>query len=50
VRFREAVYVLHCFQKKSTRGIRTARTDIDLIARRLRVAQQDHEARYGEDG
>src|SRR5260221_14778997 len=35
VRFREVVYVLHAFQKKSPRGIRTARTDIDLIARRL---------------
>ena len=48
VRFREAVYVLHAFQKKSPSGIRTARIDIELIARRLRLAQQDYEARYGK--
>ncbi|MDO9411384.1 MAG: type II toxin-antitoxin system RelE/ParE family toxin [Pseudolabrys sp.] len=48
VRFRDVVYVLHAFQKKSPKGIKTARTDIDLIARRLRLAQQDYEARYGK--
>jgi len=47
VRFREVVYVLHAFQKKSPSGIRTARTDIELITRRLKIAQQDYEARYG---
>ena len=48
VRFHEVVYVLHVFQKKSPSGIRTARTDVELIARRLRLAQQDYEARYGK--
>jgi phage-related protein len=48
VRFREVVYVLHAFQKKSPKGIRTARTDIELVARRLKIAQQDYEARYGK--
>jgi phage-related protein len=48
VRFREVVYVLHAFQKKSPRGSRTARTDIDLIARRLKVARHDYEARHGK--
>jgi phage-related protein len=48
VRFRDVVYVLHAFQKKSPHGIKTARINIDLIARRLRLAQQDHEARYGK--
>jgi phage-related protein len=48
VRFREVVYVLHAFQKKSPRGIRTARSDIDLIHQRLRVARRDYEARYGK--
>jgi hypothetical protein len=28
--------------------MKTARLDIDLIARRLRQAQQDDEARYGK--
>lgn len=48
VRFREVVYVLHAFQKKSPKGVKTARTDIELVARRLKAAQQDHEARYGK--
>jgi phage-related protein len=48
IQFREVVYVLHAFQKKSPRGIKTARLDIDLIAQRLKAARQDHEARYGK--
>jgi phage-related protein len=47
VRFREVVYVLHAFQKKSPRGIKTAQVDVDLVTRRLKTAQQDYEARYG---
>src|SRR5204863_3723062 len=31
VRFSEAIYVLHAFQKKSTRGIATRQHDVDLI-------------------
>jgi phage-related protein len=42
VRFARAVYVLHCFQKKSSSGIRTAQTDSDLIHERLKVAQQHY--------
>jgi phage-related protein len=49
VRFRKAVYVLHAFQKKSPSGVRTARTDIDLIEQRLRLAKKDYEERYGEE-
>lgn len=41
VRFGSAIYVLHCFQKKSTKGIETAQCDIDLIKKRLQAAQ-DH--------
>ena len=48
VRFREIVYVLHAFQKKSPTGIKTARGDVALIEQRLKIAQQDHEARYGK--
>ncbi len=48
VRFKEVIYVLHAFQKKSPKGKRTASTDIALIVRRLKLAQRDHEARYGE--
>lgn len=49
VRFRKAVYVLHAFQKKSPSGIRTAKTDIDLVAKRLKDATQDYEERYGKE-
>ena len=48
VRFREMVYVLHAFQKKSPKGIKTAQGDIDLIEQRLKIAQEDYEARYGK--
>jgi phage-related protein len=39
LRLRHAIYVLHCFQKKSTRGIATAKRDLDLIRSRLREAE-----------
>lgn len=41
VRFRKAVYVLHCFQKKSTRGIVTSRQNMNCIRERLQAAEQD---------
>ena len=45
VRFETAVYVLHCFKKKSKSGIKTPQTDIDLIKRRLRDAESDYARR-----
>ena len=48
VSFARALYVLHCFQKKSPHGVKTARTDIDLIQKRLKVARADYEARYDQ--
>lgn len=48
VRFEKAIYVLHCFQKKSSSGVRTARKDVNLIHERLRTAQADYEVRYGK--
>jgi phage-related protein len=45
VQFRDVVYVLHAFQKKSPSGIRTAKTDIDLVSARLKAARQDYEAK-----
>jgi phage-related protein len=38
VKIAGAVYVLHCFQKKSTTGIATPKPDIDLINERLNAA------------
>jgi phage-related protein len=46
VRFEKAVYVLHCFQKKSPSGVRTAHQDVGLIRERLKAAQKDYEVRY----
>ena len=40
VKIGERVYVLHCFQKKSRRGIQTPKKEVDLIKRRLRMAQE----------
>ena len=40
----QSMYVLHCFQKKSKRGIRTPKKEIDLIKRRLRRAKEIEEA------
>lgn len=45
VRFRSAIYVLHCFQKKSKKGIATPKKEIDLIKQRLAIAEQDHRGR-----
>lgn len=42
VRFPKAIYVLHTFKKKSTRGIKTPKHEIDLIEARLKWAKIDH--------
>lgn len=49
VRFTRAIYVLHCFKKKSPNGIKTAKHDVDLISKRLKDARDDYEVRYGAD-
>jgi len=43
VKFRNGVYVLHCFQKKSKKGIETKNQDKDLIEARLKMARQHAE-------
>jgi phage-related protein len=43
VRLARRIYVLHCFQKKSKHGIKTPRTQLELIRSRLKRAQQEHE-------
>jgi phage-related protein len=42
VRFGEAVYVFHCFQKKSKSGIATPKQDMDKIKGRLKIAEEKH--------
>jgi phage-related protein len=39
VKFSGALYVLHCFQKKSKHGIATPKTDMNLIRERLKMAE-----------
>jgi phage-related protein len=43
VRFQGVVYVLHAFQKKSKSGIATPKAEIDLVRRRLAVAERHFE-------
>jgi phage-related protein len=45
VRFAEAIYVLHAFQKKSKRSIATTKRDIELIRQRLAEAERLHRER-----
>lgn len=50
VKFSEFVYVLHAFQKKSKKGIATPKAEIDLVKRRLRLAEEDYKARSAPRG
>ncbi|MDA0205234.1 MAG: type II toxin-antitoxin system RelE/ParE family toxin [Acidobacteria bacterium] len=45
VRFGAAIYVLHAFKKKSMKGSKTPKKEIDLIKIRLELARQDHNRR-----
>lgn len=39
VRFAKAIFVLHCFQKKSKHGNQTPKREIDMIRERLKEAE-----------
>jgi len=45
VRFGDAIYVLHAFQKKSKQGVATQRKEIELVKQRLAAAERDHRER-----
>jgi phage-related protein len=45
VRFEDAVYVLHAFQKKSKKGIATLKKELELIRQRLAEAERDYRER-----
>jgi phage-related protein len=49
VHFADAVYVLHAFKKKSKRGAKTPRSDIDLVKRRLMAAEHDYAQRFKQE-
>ena len=42
VKFEGVIYVLHAFQKKSKKGMKTPQLDADLILRRLKQAESLH--------
>ena len=42
VRFSDAIYVLHVFQKKSKRGTQTPAHEMDVIRERLRAVEAHH--------
>ncbi len=46
VRFEKAIYVLHAFQKKSKSGIATPRIEREMIAARLKKAEQHYKEHY----
>ena len=48
VRFKQVIYVLHAFKKKSTKGIKTPKPDVDLVTSRLKMAQADFKGRFGK--
>ena len=48
VKFPDAVYVLHAFQKKARRGIATPKRDMEVIRARLRRAGEHHAQEKGQ--
>jgi len=48
IRMAEVVFVLHVFQKKSKQGIKTPRSDVDLIYSRLQDAQEIYKELFGK--
>jgi phage-related protein len=48
VKFATVIYVLHAFQKKSKTGSKTPVLEMDLIERRLKVAEADYKAKTGK--
>ena len=46
VRFKDSVYVLHCFQKKSKQGAETPKPDMDLIKDRLKAVEAAHGGKH----
>jgi len=47
VKFEKAVYVLHAFKKKSTKGISTPKPDVDLMKARYKKAEEHYKKTFG---
>jgi phage-related protein len=50
VRFAEALYVLHVFQKKSRKGAETPKHIMDLVKQRLSDAETHYRQYFGQGG
>jgi phage-related protein len=50
VKFADVVYVLHAFQKKSRKGIKTSQADMDKVRARLKLAAEIHARHEGKAG
>ena len=48
VKFATAIYVLHVFQKKSKTGSKTPPEEIELVRRRLKLAESDYKTYLGK--
>ncbi len=48
VKLKGVVYALHAFQKKSRKGIKTPKQDIELVKLRLKMAEELHAERERE--
>jgi phage-related protein len=46
VKFAKAVFVLHAFQKKATRGIATPKAEVERIKQRLIIAAEQYQQLY----
>jgi phage-related protein len=49
VKFAGVVYALHAFQKKSKRGIKTPPEELEVVRRRLKLAEEDDAKRSAEE-
>lgn len=45
VRFADAVYVLHVFQKKAKKGIATPKEEIEKVKARLKMVEELHQGK-----
>lgn len=43
IKFAGAVYVLHAFQKKAKKGVKTPKAELGLIRKRLKAAEERYE-------
>ena len=48
LRFEHAMYVVHAFQKKSPKAVKTSQPDKDLVKKRLKDVRDLYEQNYGK--